>query len=54
MRQRVAESVPFQRMGEPRDVAVLCLYLGSEAAAYVNGAIVEADGGWSLRGAQLG
>jgi NAD(P)-dependent dehydrogenase (short-subunit alcohol dehydrogenase family) len=53
-RARVAGSVPLGRLGHPNDVADTCLYLASDAAAYVNGAIVPADGGWSLRGAPLG
>ena len=52
-RARVAGSVPMGRLGTPEDVAGACLWLGSEAASYVNGTIVAADGGWSLRGAQL-
>jgi hypothetical protein len=35
-------------------VAGACHYLGSSAAAYVNGAILGADGGWALVGAPLG
>lgn len=53
-RDRVAASVPLGRFGEPDDVAAACLYLGSTAASYVSGAILPADGGWSLRGAPLG
>ncbi len=53
-RDRVAASVPLARLGQPDDVAAACLFLGSDAAAYVSGAIIPADGGWSLRGAPLG
>jgi NAD(P)-dependent dehydrogenase (short-subunit alcohol dehydrogenase family) len=53
-RSRVTASVPLKRLGQPEDVAAACLFLGSEAASYVNGAILPADGGWSLRGAPLG
>lgn len=53
-RAAVAASVPMKRLGVPGDVADACLWLGSDAAGYVNGAIVAADGGWSLRGAPLG
>ena len=52
-RARGAARCPWARLGTPEDVAAACLWLGSEAAAYVNGTIVAADGGWSLRGAQL-
>ena len=54
LRARVAASVPLGRLGDPGDVAAACLYLGSDAARYVNGAILAADGGWILRGAPLG
>jgi NAD(P)-dependent dehydrogenase (short-subunit alcohol dehydrogenase family) len=54
IRTRLARMVPQGRLGTPDDVAGACLWLGSDAAGYVNGAIVAADGGWSLRGAQIG
>ena len=49
----MARAVPMGRTGTPEDVAGACLWLGSEAAAYVNGVIVAADGGWSLTGARI-
>lgn len=51
---RVAAGVPLGRLGDPDDVARVCLFLGSEAAAYVTGAILPADGGWMQTGAQMG
>ena len=54
IRARLARMVPQGRLGTPGDVAGACLWLGSDAAGYVNGAIVAAVGGWSLRGAQIG
>jgi NAD(P)-dependent dehydrogenase (short-subunit alcohol dehydrogenase family) len=53
-KQKMLTKVPLGRMGSPHDVATVCLFLGSDAAAYVSGAIVPADGGWSLRGAPIG
>ncbi len=53
-RAKVIASVPLRRFGDPGDVAAACLFLGSEAARYVNGAILPADGGWILSGAPLG
>ena len=52
-RARVAASVPLRRMGDPEDVADACLFLGSDAARYVSGAILPADGGWILNGAPM-
>lgn len=53
IRDAVVADVPQRRLGTPEDVARLCLYLGSEAADYVNGQVVAADGGWSLTGAKI-
>lgn len=53
-REAVTRAVPMRRMGSPSDVANVCLFLASEAAAYVTGAIIPADGGWSVAGARLG
>ena len=39
-RARAATSVPLRRMGNPDDVADVCLFLGSDAARYVSGAIL--------------
>ena len=53
-RDRAAASVPLRRLGEPGDVAAACLFLGSDAARYVSGVILPADGGWILNGAPMG
>ena len=50
----MTREVPLRRWGTPEDVARACLFLGSEAAGYVNGVVVAADGGWSVTGARLG
>jgi NAD(P)-dependent dehydrogenase (short-subunit alcohol dehydrogenase family) len=31
---------------EPTDIAALALFLASDAARLINGAIIPADGGW--------
>lgn len=50
-RQTVIESVPLKRLGVPEDIARTCLFLGSELADYINGAVIPVDGGWSQSGA---
>lgn len=50
MQRAVAESVPLKRMGDKADVANLALALASPLGAYVNGAVIPVDGGWSLTG----
>ncbi|WP_067687621.1 SDR family oxidoreductase [Nocardia jejuensis] len=47
----VAESVPLGRYGTTREIADCCLWLASPSAAYITGAIIPVDGGWSLGGA---
>ena len=50
---RVVASVPLRRMGTPDDIADVCLFLASDAARYVSGAVLPVDGGWSAAGARL-
>jgi len=42
---RVAHTVPLERMGTPRDVGNVCLFLASPLAGYVSGASVLMHGG---------
>lgn len=44
MKKLLAE-IPLDRMGEPDEVAGLCLYLASDAARYVTGSTYVIDGG---------
>ena len=41
----VRAMVPLGRMGTPGDIANLAQFLGSDAAAYVSGAVIACDGG---------
>ncbi len=40
------ELIPLGRPGEPRDVADVVVFLASDAARYVNGAVISIDGGF--------
>lgn len=46
-KQQIAAAIPMGRMGRPEDIAYASLYLCSEEAAYVTGAELVIDGGWS-------
>ena len=47
----VTRSVPLGRFGTKQDVADLVMFLASERATYITGAIIPVDGGWSANGA---
>lgn len=42
--ERISADIPLGRVGEPEDVANAFLYLASDAASYVTGAIINVDG----------
>jgi NAD(P)-dependent dehydrogenase (short-subunit alcohol dehydrogenase family) len=42
---RAQASVPLQRLGTPEEIAKVALFLASDGASYVTGAIVPMDGG---------
>jgi NAD(P)-dependent dehydrogenase (short-subunit alcohol dehydrogenase family) len=39
------EKIPVGRMGTPDEIGGICLFLASDAASYINGATIWADGG---------
>jgi NAD(P)-dependent dehydrogenase (short-subunit alcohol dehydrogenase family) len=47
-RTRIVGRVPLGRIGQPEDVAEAALYLASDAARQVTGAIIPVDGGLHL------
>lgn len=44
--QRMAANIPLQRLGEGEDIANAVLFLASDAAAYITGAVLSVDGGF--------
>lgn len=49
-RSRFEERVPLRRVGQKDDIANMALFLGSERASYMTGALIPVDGGVSLLG----
>ncbi|MFN8034725.1 MAG: glucose 1-dehydrogenase [Acidimicrobiia bacterium] len=45
-RAMAAEANPMKRIGVPEDMVGVCVFLASDAAAYVNGAQILVDGGF--------
>ena len=41
---------PLRRFGTPEEIAAVALFLASDAASYLNGAIIAADGGITING----
>ena len=49
-RARMDKRVPIGQIGQPEDVAEAAIYLASDAARQVTGAILAVDGGLHLAG----
>ncbi|HYY60764.1 MAG TPA: SDR family oxidoreductase, partial [Burkholderiales bacterium] len=45
--ERIA-ATPLRRLGEPRDIAGIAVFLASDAAAFITGQCIVADGGVSI------
>lgn len=45
--QRQISKTPLARIGQPREVAYAALFLASDEASYITGAVLPVDGGWT-------
>jgi 2-deoxy-D-gluconate 3-dehydrogenase len=44
--QAIVDRIPENRWGKPEDIAGACVFLASGDADYLNGAVINIDGGW--------
>jgi NAD(P)-dependent dehydrogenase (short-subunit alcohol dehydrogenase family) len=49
VKSMLAAEIPLARLGQPEEVAALCVYLLSDAAAFITGTDVPIDGGLTAR-----
>jgi NAD(P)-dependent dehydrogenase (short-subunit alcohol dehydrogenase family) len=47
--EKIVGSIPLRRIAEPREVAMACVYLASEDAAFVTGSSFVMDGGFVVQ-----
>jgi NAD(P)-dependent dehydrogenase (short-subunit alcohol dehydrogenase family) len=47
LHQRQISKTPLGRIGQPREVAYAALFLASDEASYITGAVLPVDGGWT-------
>ncbi len=45
----ILDRIPAGRWGEPEDIGGTAVFLASRAAKYINGAVLNVDGGWLAR-----
>ncbi|MBN2058183.1 MAG: 3-oxoacyl-[acyl-carrier-protein] reductase [Candidatus Saganbacteria bacterium] len=45
VKQKMMAQIPMAKLGQPEDVANACLFLASEAAAYITGQVINVNGG---------
>ncbi len=49
VKRRLALDIPLQRLGQPAEVADLCVFLLSDQSAFITGADLPIDGGLTAR-----
>lgn len=46
--EAMRSKVPLQRLGKPKEIANMYLFLATEEASYVNGTVISVDGGMTI------
>ncbi|RME03110.1 MAG: 3-oxoacyl-[acyl-carrier-protein] reductase [Planctomycetota bacterium] len=44
-KERILANIPLRRLGRPKEIASICLFLASSWASYITGSVIQADGG---------
>lgn len=47
--QQFTEATPAGRLGKPRDIANMVLFLSSDESSFVTGQVMKVDGGWAVK-----
>ena len=50
MRADILKGIPLNRLGEPKDVAGVCLFLASDLSSYLTGTAIDVNGGMLIHG----
>jgi NAD(P)-dependent dehydrogenase (short-subunit alcohol dehydrogenase family) len=48
--EEICKRIPIGRMASPKEIADVCIFLASEKASYITGAVIFVDGGWTAYG----
>ena len=51
-KKKQVDRIILKRWAEPKEIANVCLFLGSSLADYINGQEIYVDGGWISKGLQ--
>jgi NAD(P)-dependent dehydrogenase (short-subunit alcohol dehydrogenase family) len=49
LREAILRQTPLDRFADPEEIAAPAVFLASDAASYVTGSVLTADGGWTAR-----
>jgi NAD(P)-dependent dehydrogenase (short-subunit alcohol dehydrogenase family) len=49
IKDQLEPKIPMHRIGEPGEIAEVAAFLCSDRASYINGAVINVDGGYSAR-----
>ena len=45
IREQAVNAIPLKKMGSPKDISALAVYLASDSARYITGEVIKVDGG---------